>query len=69
MRRGGIGSDAADFITCSVLNKIGRELIVQHCRYVRYTSHSRGKAKASERHGAFGVKIDEGMSAITEELF
>ena len=72
MRRGGNGSDAADFITCSVLNMIGRELIVQHCRHVWYRSHSRGKVKealASERHGALGVLRDERMSAITEDLF
>ncbi len=54
MRRGGNGSDAADFITCSVLNMIGRELIVQHCRHVRYMSYSRGKAKARGHQGAMG---------------
>ena len=54
MRRGGNGSDAADFITCSVLNMIGRELIVQHCRHVSYTNHSRGKAKARGHQRAMG---------------
>ena len=54
MRRGGVGSDAADFITCSVLNMIGRELIVQHCRHVSYINHSRGEAKARGHQRAMG---------------
>jgi hypothetical protein len=54
VRRGGNGSDAADFITRSVLNMIGRELIVQHCRHVSYTNHSRGKAKARGHQRAMG---------------
>ena len=54
MRRGGNGSDAADFITCSVLNMIGRELIVQHCRHVSYTYHGRGKVKARGHQRAMG---------------
>ena len=54
MRRGGNGSDAADFITCSVLNMIGRELIVQHCRHVSNTNHGRGKVKAWGYQRAMG---------------
>jgi len=72
VRRGGNGSDAADFITCSVLNMIGRELIVQHCRHVSYTNHSRGKAKARGHQRArrvLGVMRYEELGAITEEFF
>ena len=59
MRRGGNGSDAADFITCSVLNMIGRELIVQHCRYVdtQITAEARLKRGGiREPWGILGVK-------------
>jgi hypothetical protein len=61
VRRGGNGSDAADFITCSVLNMIGRELIVQHWRYVGYINHSRGKAKARGHQRAKEYKVSRGM--------
>jgi len=54
VRRGGNGSDAADFITRSVLNMIGRELIVQHCRHVSNTNHGRDKAKAWGHQRAMG---------------
>ena len=56
MRRGGNGSYTADFITCSVLNMIGRELIVQHCRHVSNTNHGRGKVKAWGQWCILGVK-------------
>ena len=54
MRRGGNGSDAADFITRSVLNMIGRELIVQHCRHVSNTNQGRGKVKTRGHQRAMG---------------